>query len=104
MLANACRYVGIQQTVAKYNLRMLYPTDFTLGTLIIIFCRLSPALGNFEFVVKGTFSRSQTYLDNQETKVATARPRKYRGVLKVKNREKTRQVHENWSQQLKPKH
>ena len=39
-----------------------------------------------------------------KTKVATAKPRKYRAVLKVNSREKTRQVHENWSQQLEHKH
>ena len=43
LLANACRYVRIQQTVAKYNLRMLYPTDFTLGTLIIIGLQIIPS-------------------------------------------------------------
>ena len=43
LLENACRYVGIQQTVAKYLLRMLYPTDFTLGTLIIIDLQIIPS-------------------------------------------------------------
>ena len=43
LLANACRYMGLQQTVGKYNLRMLYPTDFTLGTLIIIDLQIIPS-------------------------------------------------------------
>ena len=42
LFANAW-YVGIQQTVAKYHLRMLYPTDFTLGTLIIIDLQIIPS-------------------------------------------------------------
>ena len=43
LLANACRYVRIQQIVAKYNLRMLYSTDFILGTLIIIGLQIIPS-------------------------------------------------------------
>ena len=35
LLANACRYVSLQQTVAKYNWKMLIITNFRLYTVII---------------------------------------------------------------------
>ena len=53
LLATAWMYVGIQQNVAKYNLRMLYPTDFTLGALIIIDLQIIPSSRVIWTVSKG---------------------------------------------------
>ena len=105
LLANAFRYVGIQQTVAKYNLRMLYPMDFTLGTLIIIDLQIIPSSRViWNLLSKGHCQDHKHILTIKRPKLQQQNRESTEGVLKVKSREKTRQVHENWSQQLEHKH
>ena len=69
---------------------------FVLKTFCLLMSALSLALEEVNHVFNPSFSIYGTY-------VCLAKWRKYRGIFKMKSREKTRQVMGNWSQQLEHK-